>query len=123
MAVQPLYAMSWVSDNNVALFTDLYELTMLQAYWREGLDTAWATFDLFIRQTPGRNYLLACGLDTVLHYLETLRFTPEALDYLGTLNRFAPDFLAYLAEFRFTGDVYAVPEGTPCLLESHSCKS
>jgi nicotinate phosphoribosyltransferase len=113
MAVQPLYAMSWVSDNNVALFTDLYELTMLQAYWREGLDTAWATFDLFIRQTPGRNYLLACGLDTVLHYLEILRFTPEALDYLGTLNRFSPDFLAYLAEFRFTGDVYAVPEGTP----------
>ncbi len=105
--------MHWVTDENAALFTDLYELTMLQAYYREGLDTAVATFDLFVRQTPGRNYLLACGLDTVLHYLETLHFTQEALDYLASLGRFEPDFLNYLARFRFTGDVYAVPEGTP----------
>ncbi len=105
--------MPWVTDDNAALFTDLYELTMLQAYYREGLDSAIATFDLFVRQAPGRNYLLACGLDTVLHYLETLHFTQEALDYLASLGRFEPDFLDYLSRFRFTGDVYAVPEGTP----------
>jgi len=105
--------MPWVTDDNAALFTDLYELTMLQAYYREGLDASVATFDLFVRQTPGRNYLLACGLDTVLHYLETLHFTQEALDYLASLGRFEADFLDYLSRFRFTGDVYAVPEGTP----------
>ncbi|RMF60033.1 MAG: nicotinate phosphoribosyltransferase [Bacteroidetes bacterium] len=102
----------WVDDAGAALFTDLYQLTMLQAYFREGLDEE-AVFDLFVRRLRHRNVLLACGLDTVLHYLETLRFTPEALDYLASLGLFGDDFLAYLADFRFTGDVYAVPEGTP----------
>ncbi|WP_457652674.1 nicotinate phosphoribosyltransferase [Rhodocaloribacter sp.] len=105
-------ATRWVHDDNAALFTDLYELTMLQAYFREGMDGE-AVFDLFVRRLKHRNFLLACGLDTVLHYLETLRFTPEALDYLGTLGLFGDDFLEYLAGFRFTGDVYAVAEGTP----------
>lgn len=105
--------MHWATEDNIALFTDLYELTMLQAYYRENLDMAVATFDLFVRRTPGRNYLLACGLDTVLQYLETLHFTQEALDYLASLGRFEPDFLDYLSRLRFTGDVYAIPEGTP----------
>ncbi|QXD16618.1 nicotinate phosphoribosyltransferase [Rhodocaloribacter litoris] len=102
----------WVDDAGAALFTDLYQLTMLQAYFREGMDEE-AVFDLFVRRLRHRNFLLACGLDTVLHYLETLRFTPEALDYLASLGLFGNDFLTYLADFRFTGDVYAVPEGTP----------
>ncbi|MFQ5571500.1 MAG: nicotinate phosphoribosyltransferase, partial [Rhodothermales bacterium] len=102
----------WTSDDHTALFTDLYQLTMLQAYFAEGMDEE-AVFDLFVRRLRTRNYLVACGLETVLHFLETLRFTPEALAYLDTLGLFTSDFLVYLAGFRFSGDVYAVAEGTP----------
>ncbi len=102
----------WVYDDNTALFTDLYQLTMLQAYFVEGLDDE-AVFDLFARRLRKRNYLIACGLETCLRYLETLRFTEDDLTYLATLGLFRDDFLAYLADFRFTGDVYAVAEGTP----------
>lgn len=105
-------AHAWVDDDNAALFTDLYQLTMLQAYFREGMAET-AVFDLFVRRLGDRNYLLACGLDTVLDYLETLRFTDEALAYVGSLGTFDSSFIDYLAEFRFTGDVFAVPEGTP----------
>ena len=101
----------WVDD--AALLTDLYQLTMLQAYWREGME-AEATFSLFARRLPkSRNFLLACGLDDVLRYLETVRFTGEAVDYLSTFDQFSPDFLEWLERLRFTGDVHAVPEGTP----------
>ncbi|HET6340872.1 MAG TPA: nicotinate phosphoribosyltransferase, partial [Gemmatimonadota bacterium] len=103
----------WVDDGNAALLTDLYQLTMLQAYRREGME-AKATFSLFARRLPkSRNFLLACGLDDVLRYLETVRFTGEALDYLSTFDQFSPDFLEWLERLRFTGDVHAVPEGTP----------
>ena len=102
----------WVADDNTALFTDLYQLTMLQAYYVEGMDDE-AVFDLFVRRLKQRNYLVACGLETCLRFLETLRFTDDDLAYLGTLGLFKKDFLAYLADFRFTGDVYAVQEGTP----------
>lgn len=104
---------AWVTDANAALLTDLYELTMLQAYRDAGV-TGTAVFDLFARRLPERrNYLLACGLDDALRYLETLNFGDDALDYLHSLDRFSDDFLAWLRDFRFTGDVYAVPEGTP----------
>jgi nicotinate phosphoribosyltransferase len=96
-----------------ALLTDLYELTMLQAYFEEQMSDV-AVFSLFVRRLPEhRNYLLACGLDDVLSFLETLRFDEEALEYLESLGRFSHPFLRYLEQFRFTGDVYAVPEGTP----------
>ena len=96
-----------------ALFTDLYQLTMLQAYFEERM-TERAVFSLFVRRLPpNRNFLIACGLDTVLDYLETLRFSQHDLAYLGTLKIFSDRFLARLAEFRFTGDVHAVREGTP----------
>ena len=95
------------------LLTDLYELTMLQAYFYEGLRDV-AAFNLFVRRLPERrNYLVACGLDEVLGLLETLTFDEEALAYLGTLGQFSDRFLGQLATFRFTGDVYAVAEGTP----------
>lgn len=103
---------AWVNDTNAALLTDLYQLTMLQAYVQEGMEDA-AVFDLFARRLPDcRNFLVAAGLDDALHYLETLSFSAEALDYLATLGKFSPAFLDYLAGFRFTGDVYAMPEGT-----------
>ena len=96
-----------------ALLTDLYELTMLQAYFAEGMRDR-AVFSLFVRRLPERrNYLLACGLDDVLTFLETLRFDQPALAYLDSLGRFSGDFLQFLEQLRFTGDVHAVPEGTP----------
>jgi nicotinate phosphoribosyltransferase len=103
---------AWVSDRNMALVTDLYQLTMLQSYWKEGMEGE-ATFSLYSRRLPEqRNFMLACGLDDVLHYLEALRFSPEGLEYLAGLGSFTPEFLDWLAEFRFRGDVRAVPEGT-----------
>jgi len=102
----------WVNDSNAALLTDLYELTMLQSYFDAGMSDT-AVFDLFIRRLPSnRNYLVACGLEHALHYLETLTFSAEAIDYLRSLGRFSEAFLQTLHNFKFTGDVYAVPEGT-----------
>lgn len=104
---------AWVTPENVALLTDLYELKMVQAYWREDLLDD-AVFSLFVRRLPpGRNFLLACGLDDALRYLEGLRFTPETLDYVAGLPEFRADFVEWLADFRFTGEVRAVREGTP----------
>lgn len=101
------------SGRGLALFTDLYELTMLQAYFERSMD-AQAVFSLFVRGLPPtRNFLVACGLDTLLKQLETLSFSAEDLDYLASLGMFSTRFIDRLSEFRFTGDVYAVPEGTP----------
>ncbi len=95
------------------LFTDLYGLTMMQAYLAEGM-TDTAVFTLFVRRLPERrNFLLACGVESVLAYLEQLRLTDDDLGYLRSLETFSSDFLGWLRGFRFTGDVYAVPEGTP----------
>lgn len=96
-----------------ALLTDLYELTMLQAYWREGLHDE-AVFSLYFRRLPeARNYILACGLAPALDYLESLRFSESELADLATLDLFSEAFLGWLRDFRFTGDVYAPAEGTP----------
>ena len=96
---------------NEALFTDLYQLTMLQAYMRAGQQEE-AVFDLFVRRLRDRNYLIACGLDAALEYLEHLRFEHAALEYLSSLPEFDRDFIEWLERFRFSGDVYAVAEGT-----------
>jgi len=104
---------AWVNDGNAALLTDLYELTMVQAYWREGLDGE-AVFSLYFRTLPpGRSYALACGLEDALHFLENLQFSQEALDYLADQGQFKPRFLDWLGTMRFDGDVFAMPEGTP----------
>jgi len=94
------------------MLTDLYELTMLESYFARAMNDI-AVFDLFVRRLPRvRNYLVACGLEDILHFLETFSFSPEHLSYLKTLNRFSDAFLDSLAQLHFTGDVYAVPEGT-----------
>jgi nicotinate phosphoribosyltransferase len=96
-----------------ALFVDLYELTMMQAYLREGLSGT-AAFSLFVRRLPPtRNYLIACGLETVLDFLEHVRFSKDDVSYLSSLSLFTPEFLDWLLDFHFTGDVFAVAEGTP----------
>jgi nicotinate phosphoribosyltransferase len=95
-----------------ALLTDLYQLTMAQAYVAEGMQEP-AVFELFVRQLPpGRNYLVACGLEDVLEFLEGLQFGTEDLEYLASLGRFRPEFLDYLGALRFSGTVRAMPEGT-----------
>lgn len=95
-----------------ALFTDLYELTMLQAYYAEHM-TGRAVFELFFRKLPSRrNYVMAAGLDDVLTYLENLRFSADELAWLQQQQQFSEAFLRQLADLRFTGDVYAVPEGS-----------
>jgi nicotinate phosphoribosyltransferase len=100
-----------------ALLTDLYELTMLQAYWSCAM-TREAVFSLFVRRLPrSRNLLLACGLEDALDYLEGLRFTHDDLEYLAGLGLFSEEFLRWLEGFRFSGDVYAVAEGTPVFAE------
>jgi nicotinate phosphoribosyltransferase len=96
-----------------ALCTDFYELTMMRAYVEEGLEQE-AVFGLFVRRLPPhRNYLVACGLDDVLRFLETLAFDDAAFAYLDSVGQFTPRFLDFLCRFRFTGDVLAVLEGTP----------
>jgi len=103
----------WVDGSNVALLVDLYELTMIDAYLAEGLD-AEAVFSLFVRRLPRRrNYLVACGLEDALSFLEGLRFSDDALAYLHSLGLFTDRLLGWLREFRFTGDVHALREGTP----------
>lgn len=100
----------WMGDG---LFTDLYELSMLQAYHAEGMDQD-AVFSLSVRALPPqRNYLIACGLDTVLEHLQQLHFSDADIDYLRQLDRFSDDFLDWLRAFRFRGRVRAVAEGTP----------
>jgi len=94
------------------LLTDLYQLTMLQGYFEQRMDER-AAFEFFVRNLPaGRNFLMAAGLAQALDYLEHLRFMPEELDWLNRSGRFTPAFIDYLAEFRFRGDVFAMPEGT-----------
>jgi nicotinate phosphoribosyltransferase len=102
-----------LGSEDPALLVDQYELTMLQGYWAEGMEDT-AVFSLFVRRLPEhRNYLLACGLDTVLDFIESFRFSPQARRFLADTGTFSSAFLDRLADIRFTGDVWAVPEGTP----------
>jgi nicotinic acid phosphoribosyltransferase len=101
-----------MTTENSALLTDLYQLTMLQTYHAKCMQET-AVFELFARRLPPeRGFLLAAGLEQVLAYLENLRFTPEELDWLAGCGRFDPRFVNFLAEFRFSGTVHALPEGT-----------
>jgi nicotinate phosphoribosyltransferase len=94
-----------------ALVTDLYELTMAAAYRRLGMHGT-ATFELFVRRLPDpRNFLVACGIEPAIDYLERLHFAPDDLTYLRGLGLFDEEFLASLAALRFSGEVWAVPEG------------
>jgi nicotinate phosphoribosyltransferase len=95
-----------------ALLTDLYQLTMLQGYFESRMEET-AVFDLFMRTLPAqRGFLLAAGLEQALDYLEQLRVTPEELEWLAGSGRFSRDFLDYLGELHFTGEVHAMAEGT-----------
>lgn len=94
------------------LLTDLYQLNMIQAYLEHG-KTETAVFEFFVRKLPrGREFLVAAGLEQALDFLENLRFPQEDIDWLRRTGRFSENFISRLEDFRFTGDVYAMPEGT-----------
>jgi nicotinate phosphoribosyltransferase len=102
-----------IVPDRLALSTDLYELTMAAGYFAEGVHDRTATFDLGVRSLPPhRGFLLVAGLEQALAYLDDFRFNAEGLAYLERTGHFHSDFLDYLAELRFTGDVDAIPEGT-----------
>ena len=96
---------------DLGLFTDLYELTMSQAFFRQGMSAS-ATFSLFTRTyPPNRAYFVSAGLEDVLDYLSNLNFSGRAIDYLRATGIFSDDFLEFLRGVRFTGSVRAIPEG------------
>lgn len=98
--------------NNLTLLTDLYELTMMQGYFKNPTDQT-VIFDMFYRTNPcGGGFAICAGLEQMIDYIENLRFTKEDIEYLRSLHIFEEDFLEYLSNFRFTGDIYAIPEGT-----------
>ena len=98
---------------NLTMMTDLYELTMMNGYLRYGKDKNRACFDLFYRRRGDVTaYAVAAGLEQVIEYVQNLRFTQEDIEYLRSLAIFDDAFLAYLSDFRFTGEILAVPEGT-----------
>ncbi len=99
---------------NSPLLTDLYQLNMMQAYLDHG-KTGTAVFEFFMRKLPtNRSFLIAAGLEQALGFLETLRFSAGDLAWLAKSGRFHENLLDYLASFRFTGDIHAMPEGTVC---------
>ena len=101
------------SKTNLTMLCDFYELTMANGYFQTPLRDRITYFDVFFRRVPdGGGFAIAAGLEQVIEYIEDLHFDPEDIDYLRSTGIFKEDFLEYLADFKFTGDIYAVPEGT-----------
>ncbi len=101
-----------MDGRNLTLLTDLYQLTMMNGYLKHEREEEIAVFDVFFRQNGIITYSLACGLEQVVDYVLNLNFGEEEIAYLRSLNIFSESFLEYLKTFKFTGDIYAVPEGT-----------
>ena len=97
---------------NLTLLTDFYELTMMNGYLKEGIADNEACFDVFYRGGNKLEYAMCAGLEQVVDYVNNLHFDKEDLDYLDGLNVFGKEFIERLKNFKFTGDIYAVPEGT-----------
>ena len=98
---------------NLTLLTDLYEITMMQAYFKNNNKNKMAIFDVFYRKNPmDGGYAISAGLEQVIEYINNLHFTEDDINYLASLKIFEDDFLDYLKNFKFTGDIYAIPEGS-----------
>ena len=98
---------------NLTLMTDLYELTMMQGYFKNKDQNETVIFDVFYRNNPlDSGYAICAGLEQVVHYIENLHFSSQDIEYLSSLGIFEADFLDYLRTFQFTGDIYAIPEGS-----------
>ena len=99
-------------ERNFTLLTDLYQLTMIQGYFKENRHEN-VIFDAFYRTNPCKGgYAICAGLESIVDYIKNLKFTKEDIDYLRSLNIFEEDFLEYLSTFKFTGNIYAIPEGS-----------
>lgn len=102
-----------IDEYSLALLCDFYELTMSRGYFETEMRDRIAYFDVFFRRIPdGGGYAIAAGLEQIVHYIEDLRFTESDIEFLRGKNIFSEEFLEYLSAFRFTGDIWAVPEGT-----------
>lgn len=106
------YITERVKTNNLTLLTDLYQLTMMNGYRRCGLDERKAVFDVFYRGNGGYSYAVVAGLEQAIDYILNLHFDDSDIDYLKSLGIFDDDFLGALKDFKFTGDIKAMPEGT-----------
>ena len=99
---------------NLTMLCDFYEFTMSNGYFKNGYKDRICYFDVFYRQCPdGGGFAIAAGLEQIVHYVQNLHFSAEDIAYLRERGIFGEDFLSYLADFKFTGDIWAVPEGTP----------
>ena len=99
---------------NLTMLCDFYELTMAYGYFEKGYKDRITYFDVFYRQCPdGGGFAIAAGLEQIIDYIQELHFSEEDIAYLRGRNLFSEEFLSYLADFRFTGDIWAIPEGTP----------
>ncbi|MBQ7050094.1 MAG: nicotinate phosphoribosyltransferase, partial [Firmicutes bacterium] len=98
---------------NLTMLCDFYELTMGQGYFANGYKDRITYFDLFFRRCPdGGGFAIAAGLEQIIQYIQELHFSAEDIEYLRGRNLFSEEFLQYLADFKFTGDIWAMPEGT-----------
>lgn len=98
---------------NLTMLTDLYELTMMYGYFKKGMHTREAVFDMFFRRPVGESaYAVMAGVEQLIELVNNLHFGPEDIAYLRSLGLFDEEFLDYLSKFRFTGEIYAIPEGT-----------
>ena len=99
---------------NLAMLCDFYEFTMSNGFFKNGFYKKTVYFDLFYRSVPDNGgFAIACGLEQLVEYIKDLHFDNEDIEYLRCKNLFDEEFLNYLSDFKFTGDIYAVPEGTP----------
>lgn len=100
--------------NNFTMMTDLYELTMSQVYFNSNDKKKIAVFDAYFRKEPMEaGYAIMCGLDRIIEYIQNLKFTKDDIDFLKSKGLFTEEFLEYLSNFKFTGSIYAIPDGTP----------
>lgn len=103
-----------MDNRNLTMLCDFYELTMAGGYFKKGIHNRTAYFDVFFRSVPdGGGFAIAAGLEQIADYIQNLHFTQDDIAFLRSKNIFDEDFLKYLENFKFTGDIYAVPEGTP----------
>lgn len=102
-----------MNTNKLSLVTDFYELTMSNGYFENNMQDTIAYFDVFFRQIPDNGgYAICAGLEQIIDYVKNLKFEEEDIIYLKSLNKFSDNFLNYLKNFKFSGDIWAIPEGT-----------
>jgi nicotinate phosphoribosyltransferase len=104
---------SSIYNDSLTLLTDFYQLTMVYGYWKSGMSERRAVFHLNFRKKPfNGNFAIAAGLQTAIDFIQAFKFSESDLDYLRSLNAFEPEFLTFLSNFKFSCDLYAMPEGT-----------